>query len=117
MRRALGVTNSPAAAAEEGGFVVHSRFSRLLLPGVPPTVAPALRHFDGVASNSLLFPCNPPAVFGLGFPLDFDVDFDGVPPDRGDSRSNKPMTRPFFCGVGPTKVRGATGVKCAEGGS
>lgn len=116
MRRALGVTNSPAMAAEEGGFVVASSgFNRLLLPGVPPTVAPALRRFDGVASNSLLFPCNPPAVFASGFPFDFD--FDGVPPDLGDSRSNKPMTRPFFCGVGPTKVRGATGVKCAESGS
>lgn len=117
MRRALGVMNSPAMAVEEGGFVVDSRFNRLLLPGVPPTVAPALRGFDGVASNSLLLPCNPPAALALGSPLDFDFDFDGVPPDLGDSRSNKPITRPFFCGVGPTKVRGATGVKCAEGGS
>lgn len=117
MRRALGVTNSPAMAVEEGGFVVYSRFKRLLLPGVPPTVARTLRRFDGVASNSLLFPCRPSAVFASGFPFNFDVDFDGVPPDRGDSKSNKPMARPFFCGVGPTNVRGATGVKCAEGGS
>lgn len=112
VRRALGVMNSSALVAEVGcarrdaGFCVV-----LLLLGVPASPAAPWRGFEGVASGSVFFASD------AGLKLDFGFDFDGVPPDLGDSISNSPRTSPFFCGVGPMNVRGGLGVMWVEGGS